>query len=168
MDESTEEWRPVIGYEGRYDVSDRGRVRSLLHGSPLLMKLIPSNKGDYLRVQLWKDGRGKTQWVHRLVLEAFIGPRPDGMVTRHLDGHSRDNGRENLMWGTQKQNIADKKTHGTDYRLNLTHCPQGHPYDEANTGYDSGGRRCKTCHCEGERRARAAGKRPDHRGNRPR
>ena len=88
---------------------------------------------------------------------AFVGPTPDGMQIRHLDG-DRSNGRlENLTYGTGKENAADKNTHGTNFRANKTECPQGHPYDEENTYTNqlkSGtfGRQCRTCHKERQRK----------------
>ena len=60
------------------------------------------------------DGVGKRRWyVHRLVLEAFVGPRPEGMACRHLDGDRANNRVENLAWGTYSENERDKLRHGT-------------------------------------------------------
>lgn len=53
-------------------------------------------------------------WIHRLVLETFIGPAPEGLQTRHLDGNPRNNRLDNLCWGTPKENQADRALHGTD------------------------------------------------------
>jgi hypothetical protein len=57
-----------------------------------------------------------TRSVHRLVLEAFVGPNPEGMVCRHLDGNPRNNHVGNLAWGTHVENGADQYTHGTRAR----------------------------------------------------
>lgn len=53
-------------------------------------------------------------FVHKLVLMTFIGPRPDGMECRHLDGNKLNNNLSNLVWGTSKENHADRKLHGTN------------------------------------------------------
>jgi hypothetical protein len=54
--------------------------------------------------------------IHSLILEAFIGPRPPGLECRHLDGNSMNNRLDNLCWGTQRENMADRVRHGTDGR----------------------------------------------------
>lgn len=61
------------------------------------------------------NGRGRVlrRYVHRLVLEAFVGPCPDGLQTRHLDGDPSNNRPTNLAWGTSKENHADRRRHGT-------------------------------------------------------
>lgn len=121
-----EEWRPVEGYVGLYEVSNLGRVRSL----PRFVRsrgggtasidgriLKPSPvEGGYLQVRLARDGRQKAVNIHRLVLAAFCGPRPPGMETRHLNNDPADNRVENLRWGTRKENAADKELHGTVVR----------------------------------------------------
>lgn len=111
-----EYWLPVVGYEGLYEVSDQGRVRSLprpgstrtwrIYGGKVLT---PASCRGYLSVKLPKGSRS----VHSLVAEAFIGSRPDGMVVRHGENGSSDNSVGNLSYGTQKQNIYDKKRDGT-------------------------------------------------------
>lgn len=70
----------------------------------------------YLRVRLQKNGQKFHKAVHRAVLEAFVGPCPDGMECRHLNGKADDNRLENLQWGTQKENLLDKLMHGTQPR----------------------------------------------------
>jgi len=116
-------WRDVIGYEGLYQVSDGGEVRSLDrtvdHGRGFTRWLTgktfkprPDGEG-YPRVCLSKAGKEATRRTHQLVLEAFVGPKPEGYVTRHLNGIPSDNRVENLCWGTQMQNQADRKLHGT-------------------------------------------------------
>lgn len=103
-----ETWKPVPGYEGRYEVSDQGRVWSVR-----LYKMLrpgPSNYG-HLSVSLgWPQ---RTHMVHILVLTAFVGPRPKGMECRHLDGDPKNNKVENLKWGTRRENILEAVWHGT-------------------------------------------------------
>lgn len=75
--------------------------------------LRPTFYSGYYYVCLHKNGKQRTHTVHRLVLETFIGPRPEGMQCRYLDGDSANNKLNNLCWGTQKENEADKVKHGT-------------------------------------------------------
>ena len=110
-----EEWKPIKGYEGLYEISNWGRVKSLLgwNGHKYIQReriLDPykqqSNK-YYSRsvVKLTKDNKTKDFKVHRLVAEAFI-PNPDNYtVVNHIDGNSLNNKVENLEWCTQKVNI---------------------------------------------------------------
>lgn len=119
-----EEWRAVIGYEGLYEVSSIGRVRSLdrLHSTPsgkgrlypgkLLSPGIEKRSG-YRAMGLYKNNRGRMVRVHCLVLDAFVGPRQDNQVARHLNGNPADNRLENLAWGTRLENARDAQVHGT-------------------------------------------------------
>lgn len=121
-------WAAVVGYEGIYEVSRDGKVRSLdremERGSKWGGIVVHRFKGRTLRG--WKmngdyryvglrsrDGKSmKTIGVHCLVLEAFVGPCPKGMECRHLDGNPSNNRLNNLAWGTPKENMADRKLHG--------------------------------------------------------
>lgn len=114
----TERWLPVVGSDNRYEVSDQGRVRSLysktgLRKEPLLM----SNRASgnwYPKISICMgDGSKTMRNLHSLVSEAFLGPRPKGMEVRHLNGQKNDNRLENLVYGTPKENQADKRLHGT-------------------------------------------------------
>lgn len=121
-----EQWKPVVGYEGMYEVSNAGRVRSidryiksargegrcLLRGKVLRTQ---DNKG-LLYLGLCKNGRGKTHAVHQLVLTAFVGPRPDGMEGCHGNGNGSDNRLSNLRWDTHKSNGEDMVRHGTSVK----------------------------------------------------
>lgn len=148
MSERTPEWRPVVGYEGRYEVSDAGDVRSLLRGGRMLSRNRLSM--GYRSVRLTKTGVPPLEVkVHRLVLEAFVGPLPEGMVTRHLDGDHLNNELSNLAYGTYAENAQDTVRHGANYYASRTTCPAGHPYDAVRRG----GRRCRTCHREWSRKA---------------
>lgn len=123
-----EEWRPIVGLEGLYEVSSLGRARSLdrrvLHTGKKrsfynthkgkMLKLC--DNGAYLQVVLpikSKNSHQKTITVHSIVAIAFHGPKPDGMVVRHMDGNPRNNAAENLCYGTCKDNEADKYRHGS-------------------------------------------------------
>ena len=103
----------MLGYEGYYEVSDLGRVRSLhsgrrRHGSILVPR---KRHGDRL-VMLCVDGVTRTRPIHQLVCEAFHGPRPVGHVTRHLNSVRHDNRPENLAWGTHADNSEDRRRSG--------------------------------------------------------
>lgn len=107
----TEEWRWVPGYEGMYEVSDRGRVRRngrVLSPGP--------HKQGYTRFNLCKDSLRRPFMGHQLVLLAFVGPRPAGQETRHLDGNPSNNHLANLRYGVPADNGADRVSHGTQRR----------------------------------------------------
>jgi hypothetical protein len=116
-----EEWISVPSYEGLYDVSNLGRVRSLrfrrkfadtLRENPLIMKGSINSNG-YAQVQLSNDSGKKTVLVQKLVLTAFVGPRPSGYEAAHLDGNRVNNHLSNLKWCTKKENVSHLKKHGT-------------------------------------------------------
>jgi hypothetical protein len=108
-----ETWRDVTGATG-YEVSDLGRVRShrvrgrkgRLRSTSYQLSLRPG-RGGYARVHI--DGR--IRFVHQLVLEAFVGPRPSGLLTRHLNGVPSDNRLVNLAWGSSGENASDAIRH---------------------------------------------------------
>lgn len=114
-----EVWRAIVGYPS-YEVSNLGRVRSLKHSPPMILKLSKKvekrrpSKPTYLRIGLKNSAGQKNKRVHRLVLEAFVGPAPsEKHIGAHIDGNSMNNWLENLKWSTQKENEADKALHGT-------------------------------------------------------
>jgi len=124
---SKEIWKTVIDYEGFYEVSNSGRVRSLnrvvkvdnrwggktkrfLKGC--LLKQTPDTKG-YPMVVLSKQGQRKYFRVHQLIMRHFIGAPPKNYEVRHLNGVRSDARLLNLTYGTRKENHADKRMHGT-------------------------------------------------------
>jgi sRNA-binding carbon storage regulator CsrA len=123
------EHRPVPGFPG-YRVGPAGSVQScwrprgLGHGkgtkrvlSDRWRELKSSFRTDgYLAVNLWKNQRGHNRPIHVLVLICFVGPRPAGLVSRHLNGNHLDNRVENLAWGTHTENHADRDAHGRTAR----------------------------------------------------
>ncbi|MEZ2310872.1 NUMOD4 domain-containing protein [Paraburkholderia sp. RCC_158] len=123
---ATECWKPVVGYEGLYEVSDLGRVRSLDRYSPIRGGGVALHRGRILRpgthefgyahVQLYRDAVAVSFLVQYLVLEAFVGPRPDGLMACHNDGAPKNNVLGNLRWDTQVSNLADRVAHGTANR----------------------------------------------------
>lgn len=110
-----EEWKPIEGYEGLYEVSNMGRVKSLkrtVWDSRGYYKTVPerimkpkkTDKG-YLTVNLSKEGKNKWCYVHRLAGQAFI-PNPDNLpLINHKDENPKNNNVDNLEWCTQKYNI---------------------------------------------------------------
>ncbi len=131
-DGSQEWWRDVIGYEGRYRVSDWGRVKSVdravLHlpknRAPYTHNIIgvvlyigKHDRTGHCHVYLTRENRLRKFKVHRLVLESFVGPPPKGTECRHFPDRDTANNRlENLQWGTKKENASDKAIHGTEQR----------------------------------------------------
>lgn len=114
------EWRPVPDTDGWYEVSSDGRVRSWMtqgrgaarRTEPLILKA-PLDRDGYPRLILRQQGRGRNRTVHGLVCQAFLGPCPDGMQIRHLDGNPANSRLENLCYGTGSENCADRIKHGT-------------------------------------------------------
>lgn len=119
-------WLPVVGWEGLYEVSDLGRVKSLdrtvtqRNGVVVRVReriLKPgTDTHGYLMVCIRKNGAQKTRLVHILVAEAFIGPRPDGLEVRHGESGKSDNSLANLCYGTPKQNGEDRIRDGNSNR----------------------------------------------------
>lgn len=127
----TEEiWKDISGYEGYYQVSNLGRVKSVPRVIPVtcsktgevlyerkirerILKESPSGKYGHTFVTLWKGHVNSQPLVHHLVLEAFVASRPAGMEGCHNDGNGSNNRLDNLRWDTPKNNAADKKKHGT-------------------------------------------------------
>lgn len=101
-----EEWRPVVGYEGLYSVSNAGRVYS--HINEMLLRPGRASNG-YYTVALCQT----SHTIHSLVLNAFVGPCPPGYVCRHLNGVRANSALWNVCWGTPTQNNLDKKYHMT-------------------------------------------------------
>ena len=104
----TEKWRRVRGWPD-YEVSNFGRVRRHVKK---IMKPWASND-RYPSVCL---PRGQRKYIHRLVLEAFVGPASKGQEARHLDGNRGNPRLDNLSWGSREENQADRVGHGTSNR----------------------------------------------------
>lgn len=103
-------WKAIAGYEGLYEVSDQGRVRSLKFNKTRILKAGGPRSG-YLRVILHKDGKRKQMKVHRLVASAFI-PNPQGLETvNHKDEDKTNNSVSNLEWMTRIDNINYSQAH---------------------------------------------------------
>lgn len=157
-------WLPVPGYSGLYEVSDLGEVRSVdreiiykdgrrgfWRGRTL--RQTPTDRG-YLMVWLSRHGKQQIIAVHRLVIETHVlggSPIPDGMHACHQNGDKSDNRASNLRVDTPSGNVLDQVKHGTHWHAAKTHCPQGHSYDEQNTSWNGGSRKCRECRGAGRR-----------------
>lgn len=124
MSDNVEIWKPVVGYEGLYEVSNLGNVRSLNYRRTNTVKnLSPSiSKDGYIRVNLWKNCKGKVLAVHRLVAEAFV-PNPDNKPQiDHINTDKTNNtvwlnedgsvnyDKTNLRWVSHKENMNNPLT----------------------------------------------------------
>lgn len=120
-------WKPVKGYEGLYEVSNKGQVRSTERsvtqlsraGVPYtramkskLLAQVPGSTGRYLYVHLANVTKQHFS-VHFLVLSAFVGYPQPGQEGCHCDGNSHNNALSNLRWDSHRSNELDKQTHGT-------------------------------------------------------
>lgn len=165
----SEEWREIPGYEGLYEVSSIGRVRSLdrvsmRNGRPVRrrgrMKLLSrqDQRHGHLTTKLTDcGGRPRAARVHHLVALAFIGPRPEGMQVCHHNDDPTDNRVENLRYDTPAANVADSIRNGRNFKSQVTHCPQGHEYTTANTyTCKQGKRQCRACSAKRARARRRA------------
>lgn len=158
-----ERWLPVVGWEGLYEVSDQGRVRTVARyvsgrggGKRLLkqqVRRLSTHPQGYRLITLKAGGRLEQRFVHDLVLTAFTGPRPPGLVTCHGDGDPANNRVENLRWDTQSENLLDAVRHGTHPRAAASECHRGHEFTVENTIVSrEGWRSCRICVNESQRR----------------
>lgn len=150
----SEVWSPIPGLEGQYEVSNAGRVRSLdriIHpegrkpyfraGKMLTPRPTPSE--GYLIVTL---PHGRTGRVHRLVADAFVPGRADGLEVCHSNGDKTDNRASNLRWDTHSSNMRDVVQHGRHHNAIKTACRRGHELTGSNVSLERNGRRdCLPC-----------------------
>jgi hypothetical protein len=125
MDQSVERWLPVAGFEGIYEVSDHGRVRSLDRMEWLSsggfrrrrgrIMVLSKHRDGHLKLLLQGKGVRRHVQVHVLVLEAFVGPRPAGMEGCHGPAGILANHVKNLRWDTPRANQLDRIRDGTDH-----------------------------------------------------
>lgn len=154
-----ETWYPVRDWEGLYEVTKTGRIRSLervvksAQGKTYIRPALemdtarPNNR--YPGAEFTHKGRREVMHLHRLLAQMFI-PNPDNLpVVRHLNDNPRDYRLENLAWGTQADNMQDIFQGVGHYNSLKTHCKNGHPFDEANTYFGPAGTRtCRICQRE--------------------
>lgn len=162
-----EEWRSVVDWEGLYEVSSFGQVKSVSrffyrNGHRItvrerILKLNPlRSRSGHMLVGLHRDGNSETRFVHRLVCEAFHGPAPEGKpLVLHWDDNPANNVASNLRWGDAAENAEDRLRNSSTRKPPITHCPKNHLYDEENTYINPKGFKiCRTCRREAQRRNR--------------
>ena len=93
-------WKPVVGYEGYYEISNLGNVKSLRFGKILK----PSNSGGYAHIALVSDGTPRYFLVHRLVATSFIPNPHNKLEVNHIDGDKKNNCVDNLEWVNRSEN----------------------------------------------------------------
>lgn len=168
VSDASERWLPALGYEGWYEVSDLGRVRSV-------DRVIPVGRegrtrryvGRILKPYAEADGRRRVN-LHRagsasravsvMVLETFEGPRPEGFECCHYDGDASNDRLENLRWDTTSANKHDSVRHGTHDRAKRTSCPRDHLLVQPNlmpSALRAGRRNCSACDLARGRQRRA-------------
>jgi len=102
-----ETFKAVLGYEGLYEISDLGNIRSFIQKPPRLLKPATGTSG-YKYVQLTKNGKPLPKQIHRLVLEAFHGEPLDCLEANHKNGIKTDNRLENLERVTRSKNLIHR------------------------------------------------------------
>lgn len=120
--EVMEEWKDIPGYEGKYQASNKGRIKSFifresdktitLYKNPKILKG-GMNNGGYLTMSLLRHGKTEQFLIHQLILMSFVGPCDAGMEVAHLNGCRTDNRLENLKYCTRSENHSHKEIHGT-------------------------------------------------------
>ena len=153
-----ERWLPVPEYEGIYEVSDAGRIRSVDRHVTYRSGLVVFYRGRVLRqtvhrdghlvVTLWRGNKGRTRRVHQLVMAAFVGPCPAGREVCHGDGNPARNCLSNLRYDTRSNNHRDAGRHGTHRNSRKAACPRGHQLIHPNlvpSQAKQGRRSCRAC-----------------------
>lgn len=157
-----ERWSPIPEWDGWYEASDCGRVRSIPrvvhlrsgHSRTYRSRLLTPDysKRDYPRVCLRRNGAGSWRYVHRLVLSAFRGPAPVGMNGCHSDGNPANCHLSNLRWDTQTNNLLDAVLAGDHWQVRKRVCPMDHRLEHPNLVRSQltipgrrGGRSCLAC-----------------------
>lgn len=113
-------WKPVHGYEGLYEVSNYGDIRSVAKGGIILSPA--KDDHGYFRVCLYHNGTAKNKRIHRLVAEAFLPNESRLPEVNHINGNKTDNKVENLEWVSTKENIIHAYRSGLKVQTRKTPC----------------------------------------------
>ena len=159
MSRLIEEWRPIRGFEGFYNASDWGRVKSLARmrkakGGSLvrvpekILTPVPDDKG-YLKVNLFKNGKATSARVHILVWDTFVGEDRTGLEVNHMDENTKNNAvwnlnllnhKDNLNWGTRNERAAkslSKPVFALDADKNMVYIFSS-AHEAGENGFNSG------------------------------
>jgi hypothetical protein len=153
-------WKSIVGYEGAYEVSNFGEVRSLdryvdgklgsqrkIKGKLLKIKIRNHREKKYRYVIL--SHKNKSPWtidVHRLVAMHFLDDYDENLVVRHGINGIEDNSVHNLEMGTHSENMQDKLRDGTNFNHNKNECIRGHEFNDLNSRVSPSGKRvCRLC-----------------------
>jgi hypothetical protein len=156
---SIEQWLPVVGHEGLYDVSNMGQIYSRISQKILKPEFNPTTGKLYVTL----TNPRRHIFIHTLVLEAFVGSCPDGMQCCHYNDIGTDNRLENLRWDTPSANNIDAVRNGLNWEIKKTHCPKKHEYTIENTKVHKGKRYCRKCYDEMNKGRRMLFKNDTHR-----
>jgi len=121
-------WQPITGFESTHEVSSCGEVRrkerilincnGVSRRWPAADLKVTTKSNGYRHITLTnEDGSAKTIHIHRMVLQSFIGPCPDGFEALHSDGDKSNNALSNLRWGTHSENCEDRSRHGSSGKV---------------------------------------------------
>ena len=149
-----EEWRDIPGWEGLYQASSEGQIRSLPRltnrGRTIRGRVLSPGRGKglYYNVALCRDGKPRSFKLHILVALAFHGERPGGMDVMHLDNNPENNAADNLRYGTKSENCRYIVSSGRHEKSNRENCPRGHNLAKPNLvkkSAENGHRACLAC-----------------------
>lgn len=143
-------WKDIPGFEGRYQASSIGRIKSLLRWRGTSERVLKPtiNRGGYQQLILCRDGKHFTCAVHQLVALTFLGACPPGQQVRHWDGVKTNCHVGNLLHGTPSENNKDTVRQGLNWLAARGRCSRGHLYTPENLRKDvpAGHRGCLACH----------------------
>ncbi len=161
-----ESWVNAAGFEGKYMVSDQGRVMSLPRRGTEGRILSTYVDDGYFYAKLWSENREHRVRVHRLMLMSFVGPpSEENPHALHADDDKTNNVLSNLRWGNDHENTRDRIKNGLHNCARKTHCKHGHEFTPENTytyrtatGVGRGCRQCIARISRQHRQKRKAGK----------